>query len=87
MIVIILKGDTLSKKTLIVVEALADDMAAQHKQLRQYVDGVPEEELGPLAPCMPGLRNFHGTYFGGIAGLSSSNIPKGWPKMRTRTTR
>ncbi|OBS16525.1 hypothetical protein FPOA_12845 [Fusarium poae] len=35
-------------RQLIVVEALADDMATQHKQLRQYVDGVPEEELGPI---------------------------------------
>ncbi|KAG8664177.1 uncharacterized protein FPOAC1_013884 [Fusarium poae] len=55
MIVIILKGDTLTKKTLIVVEALADDMAALHKQLRQYVDGVPEEELGPMYSGAPQL--------------------------------
>jgi hypothetical protein len=40
---------------LIVVEALADDMAAQHKQLRQYVDGVPEEELGPIYAGAPQL--------------------------------
>jgi hypothetical protein len=46
-------------------------MAAQHKQLRQYVDGVPEEELGPMYSGAPQLT-FMAHTFGGVAGLTLS---------------
>ncbi|KAK0655543.1 hypothetical protein B0T16DRAFT_320017 [Cercophora newfieldiana] len=36
----------------------------------KYVDGVLREELGPM---YVGLRNFHNTFFGGIAGLEAAS--------------
>ncbi|KAI0429638.1 hypothetical protein F5Y09DRAFT_309977 [Xylaria sp. FL1042] len=36
---------------------------------RKYVDDVLKEELGPM---YAGLRNFHETYFGGVAGLDTA---------------
>ncbi|KAM9873871.1 hypothetical protein VDGL01_12050 [Verticillium dahliae] len=43
---------------------------ANSSEHRKYVDGVLKEELGPM---YVGLRNFHDTYFGGVADLQTAS--------------
>ncbi|RMJ01691.1 hypothetical protein CDV36_015615 [Fusarium kuroshium] len=43
---------------------------ANSSEHRKYVDDVLKEELGSL---YVGLRNFHGAYFGGVAGLDTAS--------------
>ncbi|RSL76756.1 hypothetical protein CDV31_017362, partial [Fusarium ambrosium] len=43
---------------------------ANSSEHRKYVDDVLKEELGTL---YVGLRNFHGAYFGGVAGLDTAS--------------
>ncbi|KAL3587902.1 hypothetical protein FPOAC2_13801 [Fusarium poae] len=43
---------------------------ANSSEHRKYVDDVLKEELGPM---YVGLRNFHSTYFGGVAGLDAAS--------------
>ncbi|KAH7201228.1 hypothetical protein DER44DRAFT_748366 [Fusarium oxysporum] len=43
---------------------------ANSSEHRKYVDDVLKEELGPM---YVGLRNFHSTYFGGVADLQTAS--------------
>ncbi|OBS17563.1 hypothetical protein FPOA_11969 [Fusarium poae] len=66
MIVIILKGDTLTKKTMTWL-----------RNTSSFANMLMEYQRRSLAPYMPGLRNFHGTYFWRCSRAFVEQYPEG----------